>query len=307
MSITISNLTKNYGSQKAIDNISFNAANNEIVGFLGPNGAGKSTTMKIVTGYLRADSGSVLVNGINISTNSLEAKKQIGYLPEGNPLYYEMYVREYLGFIAELHKIKTGIKKRIEEVIDLTGLRIESNKKTGQLSKGYKQRVGLAAALIHNPNVLILDEPTSGLDPNQIIEIRQVIKNLGKNKTVLFSSHILQEVESICDRVIIINKGNIVADDTLSNLRLSNKSSHILIVQFSEKIDSQILLNIDVVQKIEEEDPFIYKIQTLDSEALKKQILKLSLENNLNILSLRSETKSLEDVFRNLTGSIQNN
>ena len=307
MSITISNLTKNYGSQKAIDNISFNAANSEIVGFLGPNGAGKSTTMKIVTGYLRADSGNVMVNGIDINTNSLETKKQIGYLPEGNPLYYEMYVREYLGFIAELHKIKTGIKKRIEEVIDLTGLRIESNKKTGQLSKGYKQRVGLAAALIHNPNVLILDEPTSGLDPNQIIEIRQVIKNLGKNKTVLFSSHILQEVETICDRVIIINKGNIVADDTLSNLRLSNKSSHILIVQFSEKIDSQILLNIDVVQKIEEEDPFIYKIQTLDSEALKKQILKLSLENNLNILSLRSQTKSLEDVFRNLTGNIQNN
>jgi len=307
MSITISNLTKNYGAQKAIDNISFNAANNEIVGFLGPNGAGKSTTMKIVTGYLRADSGNVMINGTDINTNSLETKKQIGYLPEGNPLYYEMYVREYLGFIAELHKIKTGIKKRIEEVIDLTGLRIESNKKTGQLSKGYKQRVGLAAALIHNPNVLILDEPTSGLDPNQIIEIRQVIKNLGKNKTVLFSSHILQEVESICDRVIIINKGNIVADDTLSNLRLSNKSSHILIVQFSEKIDSQILLNIDVVQKIEEEDPFIYKIQTLDSETLKKQILKLSLENNLNILSLRSETKSLEDVFRNLTGNIQNN
>jgi ABC-2 type transport system ATP-binding protein len=307
MSITISNLTKNYGTQKAIDNISFNAANNEIVGFLGPNGAGKSTTMKIVTGYLRADSGNVMINGVDINTNSLETKKQIGYLPEGNPLYYEMYVREYLGFIAELHSIKTGIKKRIEEVIDLTGLRIESNKKTGQLSKGYKQRVGLAAALIHNPNVLILDEPTSGLDPNQIIEIRQVIKNLGKNKTVLFSSHILQEVESICDRVIIINKGNIVADDTLSNLRLSNKSSHILIVQFSEKIDSQILLNIDVVQKIEEEDPFIYKIQTLDSEALKKQILKLSLENNLNILSLRSETKSLEDVFRNLTGNIQNN
>jgi ABC-2 type transport system ATP-binding protein len=307
MSITISNLTKNYGTQKAIDNISFNAANSEIVGFLGPNGAGKSTTMKIVTGYLRADSGNVMINGIDINTNSLETKKQIGYLPEGNPLYYEMYVREYLGFIAELHKIKTGIKKRIEEVIDLTGLRIESNKKTGQLSKGYKQRVGLAAALIHNPNVLILDEPTSGLDPNQIIEIRQVIKNLGKNKTVLFSSHILQEVESICDRVIIINKGNIVADDTLSNLRLSNKSSHILIVQFSEKIDSQILLNIDVVQKIEEADPFIYKIQTLDSETLKKQILKLSLENNLNILSLRSETKSLEDVFRNLTGNIQNN
>lgn len=307
MSITISNLTKNYGSQKAIDNISFNAANNEIVGFLGPNGAGKSTTMKIATGYLRADAGNVLVNGIDINKDPLAAKKQIGYLPEGNPLYYEMYVREYLGFIAELHKIKAGIKKRIEEVIDLTGLRIESNKKTGQLSKGYKQRVGLAAALIHNPGVLILDEPTSGLDPNQIVEIRQVIKNLGKNKTVLFSSHILQEVESICDRVIIINKGNIVADDTLSNLRFSNKAYHIVVVQFSEKIDSQILLNIDGVQKIEEEQPFIYKLQTLDSEKIKKQILKLSLENNLNILSLQSETTSLEEVFRNLTGNIQNN
>ena len=307
MSISIFNLTKNYGTQKAIDNISFNAANNEIVGFLGPNGAGKSTTMKIVTGYIQADSGSVLVNGIDVNTNSLEAKKQIGYLPEGNPLYYEMYVREYLGFIAEIHQIKKGVKKRIEEVIDLTGLRVESNKKTGQLSKGYKQRVGLAAALIHNPGVLILDEPTSGLDPNQIIEIRQVIKNLGKDKTVLFSSHILQEVESICDRVIIINKGNIVADDTLSNLQLANNTYHVVVVQFSENVDAQLLLNLSEVQKIEEEKPFIYKLQTSDPENIKKQILKLSLENNLNILSLRSETKSLEDVFRNLTGNIQNN
>jgi ABC-2 type transport system ATP-binding protein len=306
MSITISNLTKNYGNQKAIDNISFNASNNEIVGFLGPNGAGKSTTMKIVTGYLKADSGNVLVNGIDVNTNSLEAKKQIGYLPEGNPLYYEMYVREYLGFIAEIHQIKKGIKERIEEVIDLTGLRTESNKKTGQLSKGYKQRVGLAAALIHNPDVLILDEPTSGLDPNQIVEIRHVIKNLGKNKTVLFSSHILQEVESICDRVIIINKGNIVADDTLSNLQLANNTHHIVVVQFSEEIDVQILININDVQKIEEEKSFIYKLKTTDPENIKKQILKLSLENNWNILSLQSESKSLEDVFRNLT-STQNN
>ena len=308
MSITISNLTKRYGTQKAIDNISFNAANNEIVGFLGPNGAGKSTTMKIVTGYLRADSGNVMVNGIDVNTNALEVKKQIGYLPEGNPLYYEMYVREYLGFIAALHDIKTGVKKRIEEVIDLTGLRIESNKKTGQLSKGYKQRVGLAAALIHNPDVLILDEPTSGLDPNQIIEIRQVIKDLGKNKTVLFSSHILQEVESVCDRVVIINKGSIVADDTLSNLRLNNKAYHTVVVQFSEKLDPQILLNIEGVQKIEEEQPFIYKLQTLEPENVKKRLLTLSLQNNLNILSLQSEAKSLEDVFRNLTNNnIQNN
>ncbi len=307
MSITISNLTKNYGNQKAIDNISFNATNSEIVGFLGPNGAGKSTTMKILTGYLKADSGNVMVNGIDVNTNSLVAKKQIGYLPESNPLYHEMYVREYLNFIAEIHKIKTNRKKRIEEVIDLTGLRIESNKKTGQLSKGYKQRVGLAAALIHNPGVLILDEPTSGLDPNQIIEIRQVIKDLGKNKTVLFSSHILQEVESICDRVIIINKGNIVADDTLSNLQLANNAYHVVIIHFSEKINLQLLLNLDGVQKINEEKSFVYKIQTSDPENIKKQILKLSLQNNLNILSLRSETKSLEEVFRSLTGNIQNN
>jgi len=307
MSITISNLTKNYGDQKAIDNISFTAANNEIVGFLGPNGAGKSTTMKIVTGYVKADSGNVIVNGIDLNTNSVEAKKQIGYLPEGNPLYHEMYVREYLNFIAEIHQIKTNRKKRIEEVIDITGLRIESNKKTGQLSKGYKQRVGLAAALIHNPGVLILDEPTSGLDPNQIVEIRQVIKNLGKDKTVLFSSHILQEVESICDRVVIINKGSIVADDTLSNLRVANNAYHIVMVQFSAAVDPQELLKLDGVQKIDEENSFLYKIQTSDPENIKRQILKLSLEKNLNILSLQSEVKSLEEVFRNLTGNIQNN
>jgi ABC-2 type transport system ATP-binding protein len=301
MSITISNLTKTYGKQKAIDSISFNAANNEIVGFLGPNGAGKSTTMKIVTGYLEADSGNVNVNGIDVHTNSLEVKKQIGYLPEGNPLYYEMYVREYLGFIASLHKIKTNVKKRIEEVIDVTGLRFESNKKTGQLSKGYKQRVGLAAALIHDPEVLILDEPTSGLDPNQIIEIRQVIKDLGKNKTVLFSSHILQEVESICDRVVIINKGTIVADDTLSNLRLSNKAYHTVIVQFAENIDINILAAIEGVQKAEAEKAFLFKLQTLNPENVKKHLLKISIQNNLNILSLQSESKSLEEVFRNLT------
>jgi ABC-2 type transport system ATP-binding protein len=301
MSITISNLTKSYGSQKAVDGISFLAANNEIVGFLGPNGAGKSTTMKIITGYLKADSGAAVVNGIDVNKNPVAVKKIMGYLPEGNPLYYEMYVREYLEFIARLHRIKKGIKKRIEEVIELTGLAIESNKKTGQLSKGYKQRVGLAAALIHNPDVLILDEPTSGLDPNQIIEIRQVIKDLGKNKTVLFSSHILHEVESICDRVVIINKGTIVADDTLQNLRLFNKEYHIVVVQFPQKIDPQILLNIDGVQKIEEDQPFIYKLQTSDPENIKRQLLKFSLENNINIVSLQSETKSLEEVFRNLT------
>jgi ABC-2 type transport system ATP-binding protein len=306
MSIIISNLTKIYGRQKAIDNISFEARDNEIVGFLGPNGAGKSTTMKIVTGYLEANSGTATVNGIDVNAHSLEAKKQIGYLPEGNPLYYEMYVREYLSFIAGVHKMKDGVKKRIEEVIDLTGLRLESNKKTGQLSKGYKQRVGLAAALIHDPKVLILDEPTSGLDPNQIVEIRQVIKDLGKNKTVLFSSHILQEVESICDRVIIINKGNIVADDTLANLQSANKTSHIVVVQFAKNINIDLLKSMVGVEKVEETSNQ-YHLQTLDPEKVKKLLLEFSLENNLDIISLQSKSKSLEEVFRNLTGNIKSN
>jgi ABC-2 type transport system ATP-binding protein len=300
MSISISNLTKIYGRQKAVDDISFAVGNNEIVGFLGPNGAGKSTTMKIITGYLASDVGSAIVNGINVNKNALEAKKQIGYLPEGNPLYYEMYVREYLEFIAGIHELKSGVKKRIEEVIDLTGLRLESNKKTGQLSKGYKQRVGLAAALIHDPRVLILDEPTTGLDPNQIVEIRQLIKDLGKNKTVLFSSHILQEVESICDRIVIINKGKIVADDTLINLQSSNKSGHVVLVEFGKKINIDLLKTIDGVDNAEANENQ-YQLQTSDPEKVKKLLLEFSLENNLDILSLQTKNKSLEEVFRNLT------
>lgn len=300
MSISISNLTKIYGQQKAVDDISFTVGNNEIVGFLGPNGAGKSTTMKIITGYLASDAGSAIVNEINVNNDALEAKKQIGYLPEGNPLYYEMYVREYLEFIAGIHELKSGVKKRIEEVIDLTGLRLESNKKTGQLSKGYKQRVGLAAALIHDPKVLILDEPTTGLDPNQIVEIRQLIKDLGKNKTVLFSSHILQEVESICDRIVIINKGKIVADDTLINLQSSNKSGHVVLVEFGKKINIDLLKNVDGVENAEENGNQ-YQLQTSDPEKVKKLLLEFSLENNLDILSLQTKNKSLEEVFRNLT------
>ncbi len=220
MSIEVAGLQKNYGTQKAVNDISFSINKGEIVGFLGPNGAGKSTTMKMITGYLTADAGKALVSGINVAINPISVKQKIGYLPEANPLYLEMYVREYLDFIAGIHQL-TDRKKAIEDVIVLTGLTIESKKKISELSKGYKQRVGLAAALIHDPEVLILDEPTSGLDPNQIIEIRNVIKAQGKNKTVLFSTHILQEVEAICDRVIIINKGQIVADDTLQNLTAS--------------------------------------------------------------------------------------
>lgn len=226
MSIEVTGLVKKYGEQKAVNDISFQVNKGEIVGFLGPNGAGKSTTMKIVTGYLQPDAGTATVSGINVQKDPLAAKRRTGYLPESNPLYYDMYVREYLAFIAGVHYIDPSrAKNRIEEVIRTTGLTPESSKKTGQLSKGYKQRVGLAASLIHDPEVLILDEPTTGLDPNQIIEIRELIKGLGKDKTILFSSHILQEVEAICDRVIIINKGTIVADERLESLlQKSNQS-----------------------------------------------------------------------------------
>ncbi len=302
MSITVSNLTKLYGTQKAVNNISFTISKGEIVGFLGPNGAGKSTTMKMITGYLESDAGDAMVCGEKVSNNSLSTKKKIGYLPEANPLYVDMYVREYLEFIAGLHKIQ-NIHSKIEEVINTVGLKLEANKKIGQLSKGYKQRVGLAAALIHDPEVLILDEPTSGLDPNQIIEIREVIKNLGKNKTVLFSSHILQEVEALCERVIIINRGNIVADDTLSNLQKGNTAVHFIHIQFRENVEIGTLKNLYDVAAVEQLQTTNYKLQTTDPESVRKQLLELSLKNNLNIVSLQSESNSLEDVFRNLTAT----
>ena len=302
MSIQIKNLTKIFGEQRAVDNISFNVKEGEIVGFLGPNGAGKSTTMKMITGYLEPESGEITVNGIDVKADPLRAKKKIGYLPESNALYYEMYVREYLYFIADIHNI-TDKKKKIEQVIQLTGLKPESNKKIGQLSKGYKQRVGLAAALIHDPEVLILDEPTSGLDPNQIIEIRQVIKDQGKNKLILFSSHILQEVEALCDRVIIINKGKIVADDTLSNLQ-KRSSTNIVNVQFKEPLEVEWLKRLQGVNSINKKDTYNWSIETSEPELVRRQLLELSLQHNLNIVSLQSENVSLEEIFRELTLSI---
>ena len=300
MSIEVNKLTKIYGDQKAVDNISFKVQKGEIVGFLGPNGAGKSTTMKMITGYLEPDDGEAIVSGIPVSTSPIETKRRIGYLPEANALYYDMYVREYLKFIAEIHHVKDA-RNRIEEMIKLTGLTVESNKKTGQLSKGYKQRVGLAAALIHDPEVLILDEPTSGLDPNQIMEIREVIRMQGKNKTVLFSSHILQEVEAICDRVIIINKGKIVADDQLRNLQQLNQHNHIVIVRFSEAVDQYLLENIQDVESITNPEPGLYKLSTQNPDTVKKQLLELSLKHGFNIISLQSESQRLEEVFRSLT------
>lgn len=297
MSIAVSSLSKIYGTQKAVNDISFQVNKGEIVGFLGPNGAGKSTTMKIITGYLTADGGTVRVCDTDVSLDPLTTKKKIGYLPESNSLYYDMYVREYLDFIADVHGMKDR-KAAVQKAIEQVGLTPESNKKIGQLSKGYKQRVGLAAALIHDPEVLILDEPTTGLDPNQIIEIREVIRQLGKNKTVLFSSHILQEVEAICNRVIIINKGNLVADSTLDNL-LHNKATNQLILELKETVSPALFEGMDAVTRINETT---WKFVTADADGLRRKILELSLHHNLNIVSLQSQSgSSLEAIFRELT------
>ena len=300
LSIQVQNLTKLYGEQRAVDNISFSVQRGEIVGFLGPNGAGKSTTMKIITGYLHPDAGDVQVAGIHVNSAPLEAKKRIGYLPESNPLYFEMYVREYLDFIADLHHINSK-KTRIEEVIEKVGLQPESRKKIGQLSKGYKQRVGIAAALLHDPEVVILDEPTTGLDPNQIIEIREVIRTLGKDKTVLFSSHILQEVEAVCDRVIIINKGKLVADDSISKLRANAGAVSQVIVQYREDIATSMLSGLQGIQSITKSGPGTFGLATADPEQLRRQLLEHSLLHNLNIVSLHSGETSLEGIFRELT------
>jgi len=293
-------LTKLYGEQKAVNDISFYISKGEIVGFLGPNGAGKSTTMKIITGYLLPSAGEVKVGGINVQQHPLETKKKIGYLPEANPLYFDMYVREYLYFMADLHKVPNK-KKRTEEVIGMTGLTPESKKKIGQLSKGYKQRVGLAAALIHDPEVLILDEPTSGLDPNQIVDIRELIRSLGKNKTVMFSSHILQEVEAICNRVIIINKGMLVADDELAKLQQHGNAAMSVSIQFKEDFDPAVFKALPYIDHLRKLGAGTWEMETSEPEKLKQALLELSLRNKLNIVSLQSEGRSLEDVFRKMT------
>ncbi|CAN5339353.1 gliding motility-associated ABC transporter ATP-binding subunit GldA [soil metagenome] len=300
MSIEVAEITKFYGQQKAVNAISFKINKGEIVGFLGPNGAGKSTTLKIITGFIQADEGNAFVSNINVKEQPQLCKKKIGYLPEANPLYYEMYVREFLDFICGVHSIQNRTQ-RIEEIISLTGLTPESNKKIGQLSKGYKQRVGLAAALIHDPEILILDEPTSGLDPNQIIEIRELIKKLAANKTVLFSSHILQEVEAICDRVIIINNGNIVADDQLNNLKSSATSSSFVYVEFDQPADINNLSQLEFVTDAHAVNVTTFKLHTQHPDEVKKQLLRYSLQQQLNVVSLQSKKDSLEDIFRSLT------
>lgn len=298
MSIKVSQLTKVYGNQKAVNEISFEVNKGDILGFLGPNGAGKSTTMKIATGFLPPSEGKVEVAGLDVTQDTIAAQKQIGYLPEHNPLYLDMYVHEYLAFIGELHGLKgKRLTQRIKEIVTLCGLSIEQNKKIGALSKGYRQRIGLAQALIHDPQVLILDEPTTGLDPNQLVEIRNLIKEISKDKTVVLSTHIMQEVKALCNRVVIIDKGNIVADDTVENL---TGSQHVLQVELQGSIESAALETFGTVVKVGDH---IYEITHASKEDLRPKVFELAKQNDWVILSMQQHEKDLEQVFRNLTNS----
>ena len=297
MSIAIQNISKSYGTQKALDSISFSINKGEIVGFLGPNGAGKSTLMKILTTYLTADEGIAKVNGFDVSSQQKEVQLSIGYLPEHNPLYLDLYVREYLAFNADVYKVA---KSRIEEVIQLTGLTSESHKKIGQLSKGYRQRVGLANALLHNPDVLILDEPTTGLDPNQLVEIRNVIKNAGKDKTVFLSTHIMQEVEAICDRVIIIDKGKIVADKQLEKL-ISESATQIIEVEFDQKVNETQIATIENISSYSNIDGAIWELTFATDKDMRPVVFDFATANGLKTLQLNQKNKNLETVFREVT------
>lgn len=297
--IKVSNVTKIYGKQRAIDNVSFEVNKGEIVGFLGPNGAGKSTMMKIITCYIPATQGVITVEGFDTLEQSIEVRKQVGYLPEHNPLYHDMYVREYLSFVAGLHLPQSQIKKRVDEMIEQTGLRVEMKKKIGALSKGYRQRVGLAQAMIHNPKVLILDEPTSGLDPNQLVEIRALIKNLGKEKTVILSTHIMQEVSAICNRVIIINKGKIVADDTSEILQQKTGDDAAVLVEFGKAISINDLKQIAGVIKVESLGENKFRIKS--NSDIRNAVFQFAVNSDNSVLSLQKEERNLEDVFHDLT------
>lgn len=297
MSIEVKNISKSYGNQKALDNISFSIKKGEIVGFLGPNGAGKSTLMKILTTYLSADEGTALVNEQDVNHQPKAVQLSIGYLPEHNPLYLDLYIREYLAFNADVYKVA---KSRIEDVIQLTGLNTESHKKISQLSKGYRQRVGLANALLHNPDVLILDEPTTGLDPNQLLEIRNLIKNAGKNKTVFLSTHIMQEVEAICDRVIIINKGKIVADKKLDHL-ISEDKQQIIEVEFDYKIEEQAIAKIENLVSFKNTHDMTWELIFKAEKDMRPAVFDFANANGLKTLQLNQKNKNLEAVFREIT------
>lgn len=299
MSIEVQDISKNYGEQKALDAISFSIKRGQIVGFLGPNGAGKSTLMKILTTYLSADSGLAMVNGSNVDTEQQAVQKSVGYLPEHNPLYLDLYVREYLSFNADVYKVK---KSRIDEVIQLTGLTPESHKKISALSKGYRQRVGLAAALLHDPEVLILDEPTTGLDPNQLVEIRELIRNIGKDKTVFLSTHIMQEVEAICDRVIIINHGRIVADNKLGTLvDNNNKLEQVVDVEFDIPVNAELLEGIPHIVSYTNTHGNVWELIFTAEHDIRPVLFDFAHENGLKTLQLTLKNKNLETVFREMT------
>lgn len=301
MSIITHDITKVYGNQLVLYNVNINIGKGEIVGLLGPNGAGKSTLMKILTGYIPPTSGTSSISGHDVLFETEEVKKIVGYLPEHNPLYLDMYIKEYLEFVAGIHKLGKDTNSRIREIIEKTGLGPEQNKKIGTLSKGYRQRVGLAQALIHNPEVLILDEPTSGLDPNQLLEIRELIKGIGKEKTVILSTHIMQEVEAVCSRAIIINLGKIVADG--STTELSNVQKHdIVTVEFETHTSEDLLLSIPGVVKAEKINNLLWRLQAKQGEDIRPRINKFAVENNLTLLSLHREEHNLEQVFQELTG-----
>ena len=299
MSIKVNNITKLYGTQKALNNVSFEIGNNEIVGFLGPNGAGKSTMMKILTCYIPQTEGIATVCGYNTIEQSIEVRKQIGYLPEHNPLYLDMYVKEFLEFTGGLYKIK-NIKQRVKEMIDVTGLHVEQTKKIGALSKGYRQRVGLAQAMIHDPKVLIMDEPTTGLDPNQLEEIRNLIKKLGKEKTVMLSTHIMQEVEAVCDRVIIINKGEIVANDTTHTLQ-QNTTKQVITVEFDKEVSVNSLKSITGVEDAILLEGKIWKVISAVENDVRKELFNYAVKHSLSVLTMNKEEQKLEDVFKALT------
>jgi len=302
MSLQAINITKKYGTQKALNSVSFEIKTGEVVGFLGPNGAGKSTMMKIISGYIHQNSGNVKVNGFDTKDDIKSIKKQIGYLPEHNPLYLDMYVKEYLNFISKVYELKGNIKTRVNDLIEITGLSEEKNKKIGALSKGYRQRTGLAAALIHEPAVLILDEPTTGLDPNQIIEIRNLITKVGKEKTVMLSTHIMQEVEAICNRVIIINNGEIIAENSVSKIQeMSLQNKQAIIVEFANEVKSTMLMQVEGVENIIQNSEKTFILETNIETDIRANVFNFAVANQLVLLSMYKKDRSMEDVFRELT------
>ncbi len=301
MSVSVRNITKLYGQQKALNEVSFQVNTGSVVGFLGPNGAGKSTMMKIITCFIPQNSGTVEVCGYNVIDASLEVRRNVGYLPENNPLYTDMYIKEYLEFIVGLHQLSGSKSKRVAEMIEMTGLGIEQHKKIGMLSKGYRQRVGLAQALIHDPKVLILDEPTTGLDPNQLADIRQLIRTLGKEKTVILSTHIMQEVEAICDRVIIINQGRIVADGPTADLRKGGTGGEIILVEFDKSVAQEMIQGIDDILSAENTSANLWKVNSKSGSDARAALFHFAVENNLTIISMQKEEQKLEDIFQQLT------